>query len=99
MIILAEATKAAERYIQDMERACGMPLRLLKDQTIERSFGWAFFYDAALPTGSGDADAVLAGNAPIIVDKRDGSLHETGTAYLIEQYLDNYERTGTPHSE
>jgi hypothetical protein len=99
MITLAEATKAAESYVQDLERSCGMRLRLLSDQTIERSFGWAFFYDAALPPGSVDADALLAGNAPIIVDKRDGSLHETGTAHSIEHYLDNYERTGTPHSE
>lgn len=99
MITLTEATKAAERYVQDMERSCGMPLRLLEDQTIERGIGWAFFYNAALPPGSGDADALLAGNAPIIVDKRDGSLHETGTAHPIEHYLDNYERTGTPHPE
>jgi hypothetical protein len=99
MITMTEATEAAERYVQDMERACGMPLKLLKDQTIERSFGWAFFYDPALPPGSGDADAMLAGNAPIIVDKRDGSLHETGTAYPNERYLDNYERTGTPYSD
>jgi len=99
MISLAEATRAAERYVQDMEHACGIPLRLLKDQTIERSFGWAFFYGAAIPPGSGDADAILAGNAPVIVDKRDGSLHVTGTAYPIEQYLDSYMRTGKPHSE
>ena len=99
MITLAEATKAAERYVHNMERACGMQLRLLKDQTIERSFGWAFFYNAALPPGSGDADAMLTGNAPIIVDKRDGSRHETGTSYPIERYRDNYERTRTPHFE
>lgn len=99
MISVNEATKAAENYVQDMERVCGTPLRLLREQTIERGFGWAFFYDAASPLASGDADAMLVGNAPIIVDRRDGSLHETGTAYPIEQYLDNYERTGTPHPE
>lgn len=99
MITLTEATQSAQSYVQEMARACGMPLQLLEHETIERSFGWAFFYDVVREPGSSDADTLLAGNAPFIIDRRDGSLHETGTAYAIEEYLDNYERTGTAHPD
>jgi hypothetical protein len=99
MITLAEAITVAERYVHDMERGSEVPLKLLQDLTIERRFGWAFFYDAVLPPGADDSDTTLAGNSPIIIDKRDGSIHVTGTAYPIEYYLDNFERTGSPYSE
>jgi immunity protein 35 of polymorphic toxin system len=98
LITVSEATRTAESYIQDMERACGFPLMLLKEQTIERNFGWVFFYTLAASLGPTGHDA-LAGNAPFIIDKRDGSLHETGTAHPVEYYLDNYERTGATHLE
>ena len=98
MITLADATQKAEQYVQKMGPVSGIPLRLRKDLTIARSFGWIFFYDAAPLPGSEEA-VILLGNAPIIIDKRDGSLHVTGTARSIEYYVDNYERTGSPFSE
>jgi hypothetical protein len=35
-----------------------------------------------------------AGNAPFIVDREDGRIHVTGTAFPTEFYLENYARTG-----
>lgn len=101
MITISEATSTAECYVQDIERQCGIPLKLLKEHTIERDFGWAFFYGKATPPGSSDIDddEALTGNAPIIIDKKDRSIHDTGTAYPVQRYLDNYERTGNPYSE
>jgi hypothetical protein len=32
------------------------------------------------------------GNAPFIVDKHDGRLYVTGTAYPIEHYIEKYRR-------
>jgi hypothetical protein len=99
MITLSKATQLAQSYVQEMAKSCGISLQLLEDQTIERSFGWAFFYDAVREPGLGDFDTLLAGNAPFIIDKRDGSLHVTGTAFTIEKHLDNYERTSTPYPD
>jgi hypothetical protein len=99
MISVGEATSLARKYVQDLARECGVPLNLLEGETIERDFGWCFFFDAQPLPGSRETETLLAGNAPVIIDRRDGSLHETGTAYPVEHYLDNYERTGTPHSE
>ena len=63
-------------------------MSLFKDRTLERDFGWAFFY------GPKDPSVLLAGNAPFIVDRKDGSIHVTGTAYPIENYLESYARVG-----
>lgn len=32
----------------------------------------------------------LGGNAPLIVDRRDGSIYVTGTAYSYEKYVKEY---------
>jgi len=53
--------------------------------------GWIVYYGAAEP------DAMLAGNAPFIVDSQTGDVHATGTARPIEEYIANYLRTGDPH--
>ncbi len=37
---------------------------------------------------------MVAGNAPLIVDRKDGTVHITGTAFPTEQYLESYERVG-----
>jgi hypothetical protein len=99
MVSFGEAKSIVEAYVQDLANECGIPLRLLEDLTIERGFGWCFFYDAHLEPGARDAESELLGNAPVIVDRRDGSVHETGTAHPAEYYLNNYERTGSPFDE
>jgi hypothetical protein len=64
---------------------------VLDDQTIERPFGWVFFY--AVPGHR------VAGNAPILVTRDDGELHPLGTALPLEDYLVRFERTGNPHRD
>jgi hypothetical protein len=85
---LQAATRIAEDYVDQLSTDSGVYVTLFKEQTIEREFGWAFFY------GPGDPSIMVAGNAPFIVDRRDGSIHMTGTAYPIEQYLESYARVG-----
>jgi hypothetical protein len=64
---------------------------ILDDVTIERPFGWVFFYDSAEHQRTGNFRHALAGNAPIIVNRFDGSLHLTGTARPTEEYIHDYE--------
>jgi|HubBroStandDraft_3_1064219.scaffolds.fasta_scaffold1495612_1 hypothetical protein len=58
-------------------------LRVLDDSTIETELGWVFFYAS---------EHAIAGNAPVIVDRRDGALSPTGTAHPIEHYIERYRR-------
>ena len=65
-------------------------LIILEDQTQEYDFGWVFSYNSREYIEEGTFSAALAGNAPLIVDKSDGRIYETGTAYPIEHYIDAY---------
>ena len=63
------------------------------EQTIERDFGWVFFYQSKEFIASGDARDQLPTNAPIIVDREDGSTHQLGTAEPVETYIEAYAKS------
>jgi hypothetical protein len=52
--------------------------------------GWVYFYDSAIHDETRSENHALAGNAPILVDRFDGSLHVTGSARPIEEYIERY---------
>lgn len=62
----------------------------MEDQTVEFEYGWVFFYQTTDCIEIAGVKVGLGGNAPIIVDKRDGSVHVTGTAYPHEKYIRDY---------
>lgn len=63
---------------------------MVLNRTIEFEYGWVFFYQTKEYMGTGDIMEMLGGNAPIIINKYDGSLSVTGTAHPIEKYLSDY---------
>jgi hypothetical protein len=67
-------------------------LLLLENETIERDSGWVFSYNSKKYLKTGDRRWALRGNAPIIVDRLDGSMHVTGTARPVEYYIAEYEK-------
>lgn len=86
-----EARKIALEYVSRAGEESGIDLQLLDEETLERDFGWVFFYDSAkYAVSRSHWDSVL-GNAPIIVT-RDGALHETGTAHPVEYYIEEFEK-------
>ena len=52
--------------------------------------GWVFFYDSKIHHETRSISHALAGNAPILIDRSDGSLHATGTGRPIEEYIERY---------
>jgi hypothetical protein len=81
----AETELKVAHYVSEMSSSSGVVLVLFDDATLERDFGWVFFYGSP-------HDELLAGNGPFIVDSRDGSVHVTGTAHRVEEYLEAYAR-------
>ena len=66
---------------------------IVDDYTIEKPWGWVFFYNSREFVSTGDPQYQLIGNAPYIVNKATGELADTGTAEDIEVYISRYEAT------
>jgi hypothetical protein len=64
---------------------------VMDEHTIEKEWGWVFFYESSDYLKTGDFSDQLVGNAPFIVNKATGELVETGTALPIEDYIKEYE--------
>jgi len=86
------AETIAQARIAELGRGLGIDLVLLGDLTIEFGSGWVFFYDSRKHVEGGSIIDALAGNAPLIVSKRDGRVHVTGTAHPIEHYIHEFEQ-------
>ena len=69
---------------------------ILEDHTIDRPYGWVFFYQSREYVESGDTRRVLIGNAPLIFNRVSGEVRVTGTAMPIEDYLRKYEAGLSP---
>jgi hypothetical protein len=85
----AEARQLALNYIQSGSRE----VVLLDDKTMEKSFGWVFFFNSKRYVETGDDRYALYGNGPIVVTKADGQVHQIGTAFPLDHYLRRFEST------
>lgn len=100
MITHDEALRIARNNISSLHySAKGDSLILLETATIEKEWGWVFFYTSRLWHETKDHRHALAGNAPFIVERKSGRLLTTGTAHRLDHYIDRYERYGDPHFE
>ena len=67
---------------------------IVDESTIEKPWGWVFFYTSKKHKETKGMPYAIAGNAPMIVERSSGRLIPTGTAHPINYYIENYERTG-----
>jgi hypothetical protein len=90
--------KDAIRIVEENLRTSQFVLDLViqHDNTIEKDDYWVFFYDSAKYIETEDFSYVIAGNAPLIVDKFEGKIYQTGTANPIEHYIELFERNELP---
>lgn len=65
---------------------------VIEESTIEKPWGWIFFYQSQRYVETGDLSSALIGNAPIIVNARTGLASHTGSTYPVEHYIEEYER-------
>jgi hypothetical protein len=86
----SDARQIALSHAKAMEEGYCGELVLLDQYTIERSFGWVFFYDSKRHNETGNFRDAVAGNAPIVVTRADGRVHVTGTALRLEHYLEKF---------
>jgi hypothetical protein len=90
VISYTEAKRLAEETINRGYNVPGDQLMVIDSATIEKDYGWVFFYDSRRFLENDDENFMIAGNAPLIVEK-DGTLHWLGTAKPVEEYLTAFE--------
>jgi len=66
-------------------------LVVLEKSTIEKPYGWVFFYNSRRFIETGNFGYALGGNGPILVTKETGKIIGFGTAYSIEDQLEKFE--------
>lgn len=93
MLTFSQALELAETWVRvRTEDRCV----ILKKKTMKRPYGWVFFYQSREYVASGDIMHMVAGNAPILVERVNAEIRVTGTAKPLEEYLKIYESTIPP---
>ena len=91
-----EAKSLAEQHLSGMQISPRTELLIVDEHTIETDFGWLFFWNSKEYLETDELKYALAGNAPLIVDRRDGSIHESSTADPIEDIIQRYRKARAP---
>jgi Immunity protein 35 len=90
---LAEAEREMHDFGSALPGHAEKPrLTFVISSVTEHDFGWVFFHSTKEYLETNDFNFALAGNSPVIVDRNDGSIHVTGTAFPIEYYIAEYRR-------
>lgn len=90
-----DRSEAAHKVLVSLNASYGDPedsLVLLHDETIEKSWGWVFFYQSKRYVDTGNPSAILAGNGPVVILRESGSIHHLGTAFSPEDEIAEFER-------
>ena len=90
MITKEQAINIANGYISEKNQMSKHILQLQLERTIEFELGWVFFYQSKDYIETGNFMKSLIGNAPIIINKKTGSIKVTGTAHHINKYIIRY---------
>lgn len=67
-------------------------LVILKDKTVERPFGWVFFYTTRQYAETGDKQYLLPGTAPLVVLRADGATEYLPTSIPPNRAIEIYEK-------
>lgn len=92
MIDYPEAEQIARDYIRPMCKCPDDEYVLVNDATIEKPYGWVFFYTSRKYLETQDIQYALFGNAPFLVEREDGSIRVFGTALPTKEYIKQYEQ-------
>ncbi|RDB02890.1 YrhB domain-containing protein [Runella aurantiaca] len=90
MINIEQAKELVEGELKELEKRATRRLKIMESETIEFKFGWIFFYQSEEFVVTGNEDKMVGGNAPIIVDKFNSTVHITGTRRNEDFYLEKY---------
>lgn len=84
------AETIARDYLESKAKISAIPVEILGDLTIERPYGWIFFFQSKRFLETGALSDMLVGNAPVLVETS-GNIVRLPTAIPLEESLRRYE--------
>jgi hypothetical protein len=91
MLEKSEAEELVSRRLEQMA-PLGEQFVVVEEKTIERTFGWIFFYNSKTFLETGNPICRLAGNGPVFVNKMTGRIDFFGSIPSLDVILAGYER-------
>ena len=91
MLTESEILKIAKKYVLESENLFRTPMILLESYTIEKNYGYIFFYTTKAKFENPESEINIVGNAPFIVERMSGRIIEFGTARSSTYYIEEYE--------
>jgi hypothetical protein len=88
----ASAKAAVSRRLAEMSPAAD-PWIVMDNLTVERSFGWIFFYNTAQFVNDRNSLHRLAGNGPVFVNRLTEAIEFFGSGSPLESILAAYEQS------
>lgn len=85
-----QAKEIAVKAISNLKP--GTEFVVLDDKTVEKDFGWVFFYSPTKYLETKDPKYLTPGNSPIIVDRADGATHFLPTSVPPPRAIEIYEQ-------
>ena len=90
-----QAVQIAQDYVQHLDNnEAASRLALLDEYTLEKPYGWVFFYNTRAFAETHDSTLALTGNAPFLVERENGTVHVLGTTQPLAEYLRAYAPQG-----
>ena len=81
---------AIQIFSEHLEKTQDIEVVVLTDATVEKPYGWVFFFESKKYVETGNIRSRLLGAGPTVV-LRDGSMHPLSTAYPLETALSKFE--------
>ena len=91
MIDKDTAIRLVTQYINEHYGA-DEELAIVPEGTVEKEYGWVFFYNTKKYLETEVISYALAGNGPVIIEKSDGRITAFGTNKPVEELIRDYEQ-------
>ena len=87
--------QAQEAVATELRTRCQIPgdsFVIVEGLTIEKAFGWVFFYDSKKYLETRNINEAIAGNGPVFVNKHDGTIEFCGSYKSVQDFVSEFER-------
>ncbi len=91
MLSRQQAEDLVQGILEEVARDVPGGVALMNEHTIERPYGWVFFYNSRRFLETGDRLESLCGNSPILIESATGRVTELGTATPVGESLHRFE--------